>query len=277
MFYRLADYHYSYSLTIIPFVHTNNMLRLRTHTHLSPGRDFVDMITSAVELMFSKEYLDSLEDDIQPCHPDALEMRALNAKEKKYLASFGYTPRRWKRALEILYRNRKFVEAGIEGVNLDTTGPAVLHQVATGFSHYVSWARLKHLQSMDIPTLVCHGAKDILVHPRNGKMLARELNAELLWFEEGGHAANDQFCDETHAAIEKNINKAVKSSISKRQRFKRLANPPGKHPIITSWVWSVFMYLLYRAKMLKKTNTLMVYVLGLYVIVKRLSGAFRLF
>jgi pimeloyl-ACP methyl ester carboxylesterase len=80
-------------------------------------------------------------------------------------------------------------------------------------THYVSKTRLKQIKDMDIPIVVMTGTIDHLVRPSNSKKLAQVLEpAEFLIFEGAGHAINIECFDEFHAAVLRNIKRAVEAA-----------------------------------------------------------------
>jgi pimeloyl-ACP methyl ester carboxylesterase len=67
----------------------------------------------------------------------------------------------------------------------------------------------ERLKTIDVPTLVLHGAADLLLPVGNGRLIAREIpDARLRIWDEAGHALNFEHADDVNAELTDHIGSA---------------------------------------------------------------------
>ncbi|KAJ3210372.1 hypothetical protein HDU67_005364 [Dinochytrium kinnereticum] len=74
-------------------------------------------------------------------------------------------------------------------------------QLMAVMTHYVSPTRLKQIANLNIPTIVCTGTWDNLIHPSNSDYMAKVLNTTVKYFQGGGHAIPSECPDEFNAML----------------------------------------------------------------------------
>lgn len=107
------------------------------------------------------------------------------------LATKGHTKLLVKKTLPYIFNqkfideNPEFIEKKIEDILKIPTSPSTFQAQMGSWMRYSSCRRLKVL---DIPTLIIHGEKDLIVPPGNAKLLAEKIpNAEVIYFDSGSH------------------------------------------------------------------------------------------
>ena len=107
-------------------------------------------------------------------------------------------------AKRLIVRARRYVES-LKGKHFpEMTLLSVLKQIFAVVTHYVSYRRLRLLAlNMKPGTCLVIAAKlDNLVHPDNGRLIAKVLKADCKIFDDAGHACNEQHAAEVNERIE---------------------------------------------------------------------------
>jgi pimeloyl-ACP methyl ester carboxylesterase len=151
---------------------------------------------------------EQLKRGMEVLYPEAfLEGRSLDPTTGKEESNFVL----FRRAL--IGRGKR---AKLEG-NKPLPFSTVLKQGLGVASHRVSSDRLASLaRHFGDAVLVVTGDSDILVHPMNSEVLAKELNATLITLPNAGHGANEQCAVVVNDAIQKN---ALRGAACARSRL----------------------------------------------------------
>lgn len=98
------------------------------------------------------------------------------------------------------------IARGIDGVTpIGAEGDAAagyFNQVMAVVNWMAAGGAADRLKTIDKPTLVLHGADDLLLPVGNGKIIAREIpGSHLRIWEDAGHALNFEYADEVNAEL----------------------------------------------------------------------------
>ena len=169
-----------------------------------------DALAGGLLTLFPQSFLDA--QSSAPAAPGAADAVAAAAAARgvDVGAARGEETNRDRFARVLVNRHARAMQDGC--VPLDTRIRGVLQQVPAVVTHYVTYARLGQLKKRAreglLGLLVVTGDADLLVHPRNSRMLAKALGAPLILFGGAGHGANEQCADQFNARLERLVRDA---------------------------------------------------------------------
>jgi len=112
------------------------------------------------------------------------------------LSTRGHTKLLVKKAIPHIFSqkfiedNPEFIETKIDDMLKMATSPTTFQAQMGAWMRFSSCRKLKVL---DIPTLILHGKKDIIVPPGNAKLLAEKIpNAEVVFFDSSAHMTHTE-------------------------------------------------------------------------------------